>query len=42
MIGKVAMFGVASAGFGVAMGIFMGSFEYNMSMGIDTSRSNWS
>ena len=39
---KVAMMTIASAGFGVAMGLFTASFEYNMTMGVDTSRSSWS
>ena len=42
MMFKVAMITVASAGFGLIMGIFMGSFEYNMNIGVDTSKSGWS
>ena len=42
MMFKVAMITVASAGFGMIMGIFMGSFEYNMNIGVDTSKSGWS
>ena len=42
MLGRVAVITVASAGFGLAMGVFMGSFEYNMTMGIDNNRSGWS
>ena len=39
---KVAMITGASAVFGIGMGIFMGSFEYNMAMGVDTNRNGWS
>ena len=42
MAGKVFMITVASAGFGLAMGMLMGSFEYNMTMGVDNSRGGWS
>jgi hypothetical protein len=39
---KVAMITVASAFFGLGMGMLMGSFEFNMTMGIDTNRGGWS
>uniref|UniRef100_A0A7S3CM59 Uncharacterized protein n=1 Tax=Strombidium rassoulzadegani TaxID=1082188 RepID=A0A7S3CM59_9SPIT len=39
---KLTMMTVGSAVFGFGMGIFMGSFEYNMTMGIDTNRGGWS
>ena len=42
MFGKVAMITVASAGFGFGMGMLMGSFEYNMTMGVDNTRGGWS
>jgi len=42
MLAKVAMITGASAVFGIGMGIFMGSFEYNMSMAVDTNRNGWS
>ena len=42
MAAKVAMITFASAAFGIGMGIIMGSFEYNMTMGVDTSRGGWS
>ena len=42
MAAKVAMITFASAGFGIGMGIIMGSFEYNMTMGVDTNRGGWS
>ncbi len=40
MAGKVAIITVASAGFGVAMQLFMSSNEYNMNSAIDHSRSH--
>ena len=42
MAGKVCMITIASAGFGLGMGMLMGSFEYNMTMGVDNSRGGWS
>ena len=39
---KVVMITVASAFFGLGMGMLMGSFEFNMTMGIDTNRGSWS
>jgi len=39
---KVGMITVASAFFGLGMGMLMGSFEFNMTMGIDTNRGGWS
>ena len=36
---KVALITCASAGFGVAMGFVMSSFEFNSTMGVDTTRS---
>ena len=39
---KVVMITVASAFFGLGMGMLMGSFEFNMTMGIDTNRGGWS
>jgi len=42
MAAKVAMITIASAGFGIGMGVLMGSFEYNMTMGVDTNRGGWS
>ena len=42
MFGKVAVITIGSAGFGVGMGVLMGSFEYNMTMGVDNNRSGWS
>ena len=42
MMGKVAMITIASAGFGFGMGMLMGSFEYNMTMGVDNTRGGWS
>ena len=39
---KVVMITGASAVFGLGMGVVMGSFEYNMTMGVDTNRSGWS
>ena len=42
MFGKVAIITIASAFFGLGMGMIMGSFEFNMTMGIDTNRSSWS
>jgi hypothetical protein len=42
MFAKVAMITFASAFFGLGMGMIMGSFEFNMTMGIDNNRSTWS
>jgi len=42
MMGKVAMITGASAVFGLGLGVFMGSFEYNMSGAVDTNRNGWS
>lgn len=39
---KVGAITIASAGFGIGMGVLMGSFEYNMTMGVDNNRSGWS
>jgi len=39
MLAKVGMITMASAGFGIVMGFIMSSFEFNATMGIDTSRS---
>jgi hypothetical protein len=39
MLGKIMLLTVASAGFGVVMGLIMSSFEFNATMGIDTNRS---
>ena len=39
---KVVAITGASAAFGIGMGVLMGSFEYNMTMGIDTNRGGWS
>ena len=36
---KVGLITVASGGFGVVMGLIMSSFEFNSTMGVDTSRS---
>lgn len=36
---KVGLITVASAGFGVVMALVMSSFEFNSTMGVDTSRS---
>lgn len=36
---KIAMMTGASAVFGVVMGMFMSSFEFNSTMGVDTDRS---
>jgi len=36
---KVGLITVASAGFGVIMGFFMSSFEFNSTMAVDTERS---
>ena len=36
---KLAMITFASAGFGVIMGFFMSSFEFNSTMAVDTDRS---
>ena len=41
-LGKIGMFTVGSAGFGVAMGVVMGGFEFNMHIGTDTTRGGWS
>ena len=40
----VKVFGitVASYGFGMLMGMFMGSFDSTMSFGVDVRRSSWS
>lgn len=40
MMAKLALLTVASAGFGVVMGLIMSSFEFNATMGIDTNRSS--
>jgi hypothetical protein len=39
---KLALMTVGSAGFGVLMGMFMSSFEFNSTMQVDTSRSTCS
>ena len=36
---KICLMTGASAGFGVVMGLFMSSFEFNSTMGVDTDRS---
>jgi hypothetical protein len=36
---KLLMMTGVSAGFGVVMGMFMSSFEFNSTMGVDTERS---
>ena len=36
---KIVLMTGASAGFGVVMGMFMSSFEFNSTMGVDTDRS---
>ena len=36
---KVFMITTVSAGFGILMGFFMSSFEFNSSMGVDVNRS---
>ena len=36
---KVGLMTVGSAGFGVVIGMFMSSFEFNSSMGVDTDKS---
>ena len=42
MFMKVGLITVASAGFGFAMGMFMGSYEHNMTSLIDNNRGGWS
>lgn len=39
MLFKIGLITFASAGFGVVMGLIMSSFEFNATMGVDTSRS---
>ena len=39
---KVGLITVASAGFGLIMGFFMSSFEFNSTMQVDTNRSTTS